>query len=526
MTLPERLLAYAAPMFGSRREVLRAKQGSLAQTPLPLLLHALQVEERTATLELKLRNLIKRVHFEAGVPVGCESNLLHETFGKYLVAKGKLSEAQHHQLLSESAAVDKPLQTLLMERQLLSGFELFKHLQANLAHTLLDAFRWADAQWRLGDLDELATPIKMNTAQLVFTGCAQLPVEMLAAHCTLDPLRPLALLEDPHEALKLSAKDLRLVQALKKRPTLEALLSLPGLAREDVQRRLYALCVLEFVDYAEVVDAQPRTRSSPSSITRMPVDAVPALEPAPSPPVAPPRAAADEVLMNALAAEFMSFRGKDPFDLLGITPLTPGTGLATAFLAKTDALAPQRFTHPDAKNRAELLLLAYARAYGALVEPEQHALHSRRREHQLASRKQGARDPKAAAEHFKIRTDLLDAKAQLETGRQKLDAGQLTSAIEHFEYAVDIEPTGRAMAYLALARFRQAPEFAAERSLQLLAEACARDPQCEEAWAFRADLALSLSRHAEAAEAFRNAARLNPKQERYQQAVRGLDARR
>lgn len=502
-------------MFTPRREVLRAKSGALTQTPLPLLLHALLTEERSATLELQLRNLVKRVHFEAGVPVGCESNLLHETFDKYLVAKGKLTEPQAHALASESAATGKPLQTLLVERQLVSGFDLFRLLQANLAHTLLDAFRWGDARWKLGDLDDVATPIKMNTAQLVYLGAAQLPAETLQAHFTIDAQRPLALLvEDLGDELKVPAKDLRLVQALKKRPTLEGLFSLPNVAREDVRRKLYALCVLELVDFAEVADAAvPKYRSSASSLTQLPVEAIPV--PTASPRAALPKPVDDEALMNALAAEFLSYRGKDPFDLLGVTPESPVTALATAFLAKSDALAPRSFAHPDARNRAESLLLAYARAYGALVEPEQHALHRKRREHLAASRK--AQRP-AAVEQFKIRTQLLDAGAQFEEGRRRLDAGQLASAVEHFQYAVDIEPTGRALAYLALAQFRAAPDFAAEASLAALGEACVRDPQCEEAWAFRADLALSLGRKAEAEEAYRNAARINPKQPRYRPA--------
>ena len=506
-------------MFEPRREVLRAKSGALTQTPLPLLLHALLTEERSATLELRLRNLIKRVHFESGVPVGCESNLLHETLGRYLVTKGKLTEPQHHALASESAAAGKPLQTLLVEKQLISGFELFKLLQANLAHTLLDTFRWGDAKWKLGDLDEVPTPIKMNTAQLVYLGAAQLPPETLAAHFTLDEDKPLALrVDDLNEELKVPSKDLRLVQALKKRPSLRALLALPNFSRDDVQRKLYALCVLELVDFAEVIDAEaPKYRSSPSSLSRLPVDSIPV---ATASPPAAPRKQDDELLLNALGAEFVSYRGKDPFDLLGVTPETPTSGLAAAFLAKADALSPGRFVDPDVRNRAEALLLAYARAYGALVDADQHALQRKRREHVAAS-KRGAGEGRAA-EQFKIRTELLDAGAQFEEGRERLEAGQIASAVEHFQYAVDIEPTGRALAWLALAQFRAAPDFAAERSLAALGEACARDPQCEEAWAFRADLALSLSRRAEAEEAYRCAARLNPRQARYQQALRGL----
>ena len=213
---------------------------------------------------------MKRVHFEAGVPVGCESNLLHETFGKYLVAKGKLTEPQHHTLASESAATGKSLQSLLVEKQLVTGFELFRLLQANLAHTLLDAFRWGDAKWKLGDLDEVETPIKMNTAQLVYLGAAQLPAETLKRHFVLDEQKPLALLvDDLNEELKVPSRDLRIVQALKKRPSLSGLLALPNVAREDLLRKLYALCVLELVDYAEVADAARINPKQPRYVTAL-----------------------------------------------------------------------------------------------------------------------------------------------------------------------------------------------------------------------------------------------------------------
>jgi tetratricopeptide (TPR) repeat protein len=189
-------------------------------------------------------------------------------------------------------------------------------------------------------------------------------------------------------------------------------------------------------------------------------------------------------------------------------------------------LSPLRFRSAEARARAEAVSLAYARAYGALVEPEQHALHHQRRVQREASRTQAAKAPRAAQEQFKIRTDLLDAKTQFDEGRRRLDAGQLASAIEHLEFAADIEPTGRTLAYLALARFRVSPDFALERSLELLADACARDPQCEEAWAFRADLALSASRRAEAEDAYRQASRINPAQSRYRDALRGLATKR
>src|ERR1044071_8257764 len=80
-------------MFPPPAQVLRQREGTLAELPLPLLLHALDMEERTCTLELKARQREKRITFEEGAPVACVSHLLHETLGKFLVEKGKLSEA-------------------------------------------------------------------------------------------------------------------------------------------------------------------------------------------------------------------------------------------------------------------------------------------------------------------------------------------------------------------------------------------------------------------------------------------------
>lgn len=500
-------------MFPSRREVLRAKSGSLAQTPLPLLLHALLTEERSATLELKLRNLEKRVHFDAGALVGCESNLLHETLGRGLVAKGKLTEAQHHGLLSDSAATGKSVQALLLERQLVSGSELFKLLQANLGHTLLDTFRWADAQWKVLPPEDVDTPIRMNTAQLVYTGAAQLPPETVAAHFALGDEQVLALISNPQDELKLSARDTRLVAALRKRATVGALCSLPGLTRDETLRKLYALCVLDLADLAEAVDARPKPAPAPAPV----VEAAPPVVAA----AGVPFVDEDEATMNLLASEFVSFRGRDAFDVLGVRVDTQGAALQKAFLQKCEALSPTRFRGADARGKAEILLMVYARAFGALSEPEQHALHRKRRETLEEQRRQGPKS-KAAAEHFKIRTELLDASSQFDEGRKRLEAGQVKSAVEHFEYAADIEPSGRTLAWLALARFRLHPDYAAEKSLALLADACAREPGCEEAWAFRADLALSLSRREEAVDAYRRASKINPGQRRYAQALAGL----
>lgn len=515
-------------MYVDRREVLQERAGSLSQVPLPLLLHALASQERSAILELRLRHLEKRVFFEDGVPVGCASNLSHESLGMHLVTKGKLTEAQLHALLAESAAGGRPLETLLLERQVLSGSELFKSLQANLAHALLDVFRWEEGAWRLLDPEPVATPIRMNTAQLVFMGVLQLPAAALEQHFPLSDDEVLALVPgagNPAEELKLSPKDTRLLSALRRRATVGALCATQGLQADEVRRRLYALCVLGFADLAAELDARAAARGeAPAPVPPPSISAPssPGLGAAPPPPPAPPPPSPwldeDEAAQNLLANEYLSVRTRDAFEVLGVDVDAQGAPLQKAFLAKCEALPPARFRGAEARAKAEVLLCAYARAFGALADVDQWHLHRKRREARDAQRRAGAKGD-GASEHFRIRTRLLDAGSQFEEGRRLAQAGNLKAAVDHFQYAVDIEPRGRFRAWLAYTRYRLQPSTL-EAALGELAQACTQEPACEEAWAWRGDLATALGRHAEAEEAYRQAYRLGPTNPRYPSAIK------
>jgi tetratricopeptide (TPR) repeat protein len=498
--------------------VLKAGEGSLDDVPFALLLHAIDAEERSCTLELKLRNLEKHVFFEEGQLVGCESNLLHESLGKYLVSRGKLTEAQHHTLASESAATAQPLPAILVEQKLVSPFELFKHLQASIAHRILDAFRWQGAKWKLGPVREVEAPIRMNCARLIFMGSAVMPDEALARHFPLPASQQLAHTVGASNELKLTGRDLKLFNAIKPRPTVAALRTLPGFTPAEVSQRLFAWCVLGLIDLAECVDASS-VASSPSAVQPAPS------APAPAPPLPTPGLPYlddDEDTLDALASNSLTFRSKDPFDLLGVPVTVESAALQRAFLARAERFPPARFRSAESRSKAELLLVAYARAFGALADPDQAALHRKRRETAAALKKAGGPRPDTAAKTFRIQTELLDAGAQFTQGLARLEAGDHRSAAELFEYACDIEPKGRYRAYLLLARYRLAPETTWQRTLLELAELCQTEPACEEAWGFRGDLAMAWNRRDEAREAWERAAKLNPGNPRYARSLAGL----
>jgi hypothetical protein len=511
-------------MFATPAQVLRQREGALAETPFPLLLHALAIEERTCTLELKVRQREKRITFEEGSPVASTSNLLHETLGKFLVEKGKLSEADYQKALAESVSTDVPIGGLLVQKGLISPFDLYKQMQANMAMKLLDCFRWTDARFRLiADIEPPDTSVRMNTSQLILTGVANvMPFDEVATHFTFTDEQRFAQVPGG-EGPKLSAKDARLFQALRFRPTFAELMERSGMDTDATLRRLFAFCLLGLSDFAEEVDKRPAPVAAAPPVAPLPVAPVPGpaftplpgtLEPAEAAPSGLPFSDDDEAVRNALLSAFLSHRGQDPFDLLGVPENVQPVALRKAFLSLADKFSPQRFQTADLKEKAEGLLVAYARAYGALSEAEQAALWRKRRQAAREKKSNNTGRP-STAEQFRIRTDLLDATTQFDEAMKRLKATNHAGAFEYFEYACDIDPKPLYKAYRAWARYLMKPEAHGKLALQELGEVLKQEPGCEEAWFFTGEVSRGEGQWAQAEDAYRKAFKINPKNRQY-----------
>jgi curved DNA-binding protein CbpA len=503
-----------AGMPAGAEQVLREREGAIAERPLPLLIQAIFESERTVALELKLRNLEKRIHFEDGVPVACRSNLLHETLGKFLVGRGKITEEQYQEALRDSVQTGARLGEVLAARKLVAPFDLYRAMQAGLAHKILDAFRWAEARYRLvpeGEPPELA--LKVNPAQLILTGvCAFLPFEVVATQLAFTDEQRFALVPAPRHAvseLKLTSKEAKLLQVLRSRPDFGTVVERCGLEVEEALRRLYALKVLGIAAFAEEVPVE-----IPGATAAWPPPPIPASPDADQPDADQPDAD-DPELRDALVKAYLDHRAQDPFEVLGVPEGAGAADLRRAFLGRAERFAPARFRAADLKEKAEAFLCAAARAYGALADPEQAAQWSRRRAAAAEQRKGSGRP--STAEQFRIATDLLDAGTQFAEGKRHLEAGKPRSALDLFQYACDIEPRALYRAHLGWARWLVDPERNARLALHELGEAARADSGCAEALFFSGEIHRARGEHAEAEEAYRRASRANPQDRRAQE---------
>jgi hypothetical protein len=397
---------------------------------------------------------------------------------------------------------------LLVQKGLISPFDLYKQLQANLGMSLLDCFRWTDARYKLiADVEPPATSVRTNTAQLILTGVANMmPFDVVATHFAFTDERRFAQVPGA-EGPKLSAKDARLFQALRARPTFSELQERTGYDTESALRRLYAMCIVGVVDFADTVDE--RVASAPAPVA--------AVEPEPAAPVVPtgiPFSDEDEGARNALMSAFMSHRSQDPFALLGVPEDVQPLALRKAFLGMADKFNPLRFNTPDLKEKAEVLLAAYARAFGVLLEPEMAALWRKRRA-AAREKERGTTGRPSTQEQFRIKTELLDGRTQFDQGKKRLEARNFAGAFEYFEYACDIEPRPLHLAHRAWARYLMKPEAHGKLVVQELSEVLRQEPGLEEGWFFLGEVSRGEGQWAQAEDAYRRAFKLNPKNRRY-----------
>jgi len=519
-------------------EIARLREGTLQGISFAPLLLAHAVHQHTLVLEVRRRQVWKRILLEDGVPVDCRSNLAHETLGRYMVLEGKLTEEEFTSFLSRSAARGVPFGEILLENGLVTAVDLFRILQQNLAKKLLDLFTWDQGEFRW--LDEPATSessLKVKVPQLILTGVTRcVPQEevdmavgpLVGKKLVLHPAPPF-----PLEDLRLNARQSQLTEALRPGRRMGELAEATGLPVDEITRLLYALCVLGVVTPSDALpkDMLPKDMTASGSFPR-PV-LVPAPAPAPPPPAVPampslpsqPSLAPQEVerRRNEIMQAYLSYRRQDAFDLLA----APEDGTAAVFEEKylefARRFSPWALEPPELsamQERARDLFLAGARAFAELTDREQRDTLLFRRK---TLRDERARKPAAS---FAIKTDLLDAEAQHKKGKALMDAGKVREALMLLEFAADCDPQNSLYAAeLAYCRFLTTTAHA-DRAIKELQETLRRDPNCGLAAFYAGEIHRQAGSAAEAEAYLRRAIKLMSPDRRPIEALKSLSTDR
>lgn len=513
------------PTSEQLEEIARLREGSLTEVPFAPLLLAHALPQGSLVLELRRRQVWKRILIENGVPVDCRSNLAHETLGRYMVAEGKLGEEDFTACLSRSASRGVPFGEILIENGLATPADLFRLLQQNLAKKLLDLFTWSEGDFRwLDEAPASESSLKVKVPQLILTGVTrfapQEEVDMSVAplvgkKLVLHPRPPF-----PFDDLRLSRHQSQIAEAL--RPPgrrMGELAELTQLPVDEITRVLYALSILGVVATS---DAVPRDLTATGSFPR-PTVAPPSAPPMATVPVPVPAPPADPELerrRNEIMQAYLSYRRQDAFDLLGAPEDGAPAILVERYLDFARRFSPWTLAPGDLAEKARDLFLAGARAYAELADSEQrNTLLFRRR----TLREERARRPTAS---FAIKTDLLDSESQYKKGKTLMDTGKHREALMLLEFAADCDPQNSLYAAeLAWCRFLIAPAHASQ-ALKELNETLRRDPNCGLAAFYAGEIERQAGNTAEAEAHLRRAIKLMSPDRRPIEALKALSTER
>lgn len=471
------------------RAISQMTKGDLGEIPFPVLLQALAVHKRSVVLSIERRQLKKEIILENGIPVDCHSNLLQDTLGKFMVARGDLNDEQNHQVLSQSATTGKSFTDILVADGLINASELYKILQQNLAKKLLDGFTWRSGAFRVSaDLPQGDSPLKIKAPQLVLTGISKFAPEdeiaeaiagLAGKRIVINPRPPFPLKE-----LRLSKDHQEILGLVSLGKTTEELEAESGMEKAKVLRLLYSLAVIgvalpedwvahDAVEATPDMDfgGEPEAEAIPSPTSVGPASSDTARHVA----VTTPAVDVDK-LRNEVMEAYLLHRKQDAFDLLGIADDVTREQVDEAYLAFCKKYAPWNTSQPGLESLMEKmrdLFIAGGRAFGELCNPET-------RDSLVARRNRAFKEklvPEDARNAFTIKSNLLDSETQFNKGIELMKAGEFADAIEQLQFAYDCDPqNSEYRAELAFCKYRKDPQIEKDHSLQELRETLRIDP--------------------------------------------------
>jgi hypothetical protein len=476
-------------------QIAHGRAGDLAAVPFSALLYALARSERTVTLSMTRRSLVKEIVVEGGVPVHCRSNLAHETLNRFMQANGLLDETTANDCFSESCSRGVRFGDVLIDRGLITAEELRKVLQKNLARKLLDCFSWLQGSFTLSESTPgVDSSLKVNVPQLILLGVTRFATQhqvdssigpLIGKELALHPLPFFAL-----DEIRMIERQRSITDALAAGPArIDELAEATGIGFQELTRDLYAMTLIGIVVTAEaLIEKEPPERTAPPSRPAT----VPARE------TALPEPVDDDERRTELMEMVLNFRRKDAFELLGVDPGGFGREAQDRLIEFAEKFAP--WTYPeDLEGDARRVFLAGIRAFGELTDPV-------RRQALLESRRSAARGGAGPANAFRTETDLLDPEVQFRQGRALIAEGNYREALEQLSYASDLDPqNGDYRAELAYCRYLYNPQAGGPAAVAELEKALRIDPSSGLANFYQGEVLSGMGLVDEAVRAYRRA---------------------
>jgi len=411
------------------------REGTLPAAGLTPLLFELVREGAAGVLRMQRDGVKRALYLLNGLPVFAESNLLTETFGRYLLQRGTIHKAQYRAVQQHMVDHGVRQGEALVALGILDDHELYALLRGQVRERVVRCLDWTDASYAFypdnGFIDDkLMFP--MNPLGLVVEGVSR-RLEATALRSWFDAHRattvePTALCDELGAYIDRLQRDPVISEVLAERPTCAALASRLRVTEVRAVAIIRALAEVGAVRVGAVALGPEDTGGPLTGQPTAPEGRAErvALE--------DPRyldgdvePASDEVA-RLVFARYLATRGGDHFAALGLDAEATTQAIEDAWLAVSRDFHPDRFAqHPDAevRERAKEVFMRAGLAFGVLGDTD-------RRE---AYRAEVANRHAAAAAKAR-----LEAESEFARGEKLLVRSDTDGARRAFERAHTLAP--------------------------------------------------------------------------------------
>lgn len=449
-----------------------ARKGMLGAAGLTPVLFSLVREAAAGVLRMSRDGVQRAIYLLNGLPVFAESNLLSETFGRYLLERGTIHKGQYRAVQRHMIEHGVRQGEALVALGILDDHELYALLRGQVRERVVRCFDWTDAAYGFhpddGFIDDkLMFP--MNPVALLVEGVTR-RLTAPALQAWLDTHRhtsvePTALCDELGAYIDRLQREPLVSDLLATRPTCADFAARMRLTDVRASAILHALLELGAVQVGAL--------GLPAEDTGGPLSIEPTEPGARAERVAleDPRyrdgdlAPADDEVARVVFARYLATRGGDHFAALGLKPDALPTAIEASWLELSRDFHPDRFAdHPDAevRERGKEVFMRAGLAFGVLGDVERREPY---RANVLARR---------AAAQARAR---LEAESELARGEKLLVRGDTLGARAAFERANMLVPSEPLYEiHLGWATFLAAEDDAErEDGERILARGAARD---------------------------------------------------
>jgi DNA-binding response OmpR family regulator/tetratricopeptide (TPR) repeat protein len=362
--------------------------GDLSETSFPKLLFFLHKHERTGALRIDRDQVSKVIYFQSGFPVLVTSNQSTESLGRFLVQRKLITTAQYNASLEKMLETGKQHGEALLDMGAITPHDLYRGLYDHIIEKVLSVFSWDHGKYRLKvgrfEINQNFT-INIDPIHLIYQGIKRFyPLTRLEGFFNDYKNKKVVHTTDPfvsERSINFGPSEMKFITLINDKRTVGQIVSRSNLSLTETFQILYLLLLIETIRFKGTPFLGDRSLKTPltdsAAASRESFEKVRSADPAASP------AARLQAFTEEIRHAHGRSRSMNHYQILSLPRNADIDQIKTAYFILSTRFHDHTLysqADPLTKEKADSLFQSLTQAYVTLIQPEAR----KRYDHDLA----------------------------------------------------------------------------------------------------------------------------------------------